>query len=307
MTTAEWDRQGEGSAAAPPAEPKAAAPRPGWRLALATFAENRLAVVGVGLVVLIVLFCYVGPLVYHTNQVTVRLDLQDLPPGGAHPLGTDASGYDVLGRLMEGGRSSLELGFAVSAATTLIGTFYGAVAGYFGGFVDSLLMRIVDTLLAVPALVLLLILVNLVTPNLGIIILLIAGLSWLGVARLVRGEVLTLRTRDYVRAVRMMGGSGRRTIVRHLIPNALGVVIVNATFTIADAILTLSALSFLGLGLPPPEADWGSMLSNGLNYLFDGYWWMVYPPAIALILTVVAFNLIGDAVRDAFDVRLQRP
>jgi peptide/nickel transport system permease protein len=154
--------------------------------------------------------------------------------------------------------------------------------------------------------VLLLILVNMFTPSLWMIIVLLSVLSWIGVARLVRGEVLGLKTREFVHAARMMGASRSRLMFRHLVPNAVGVIVVNATFTISDAILTLSALSFLGLGLPPPEADWGSMLSNGLNYLFDGYWWTVYPPAIILIITVIAFNLIGDALRDSLDVRLQR-
>ena len=265
---------------------------------------NRAAVLGALTVLVIALFCFLGPLFYRTNQVTVRLDLAELPPSGAHPLGTDASGYDVLGRLMEGGRSSLELGFAVAVATTVLGALYGAFAGLVGGIVDSLMMRIIDTFLAVPGLVLLLILVNLFTPNLWLIIILLSLLSWIGVARLVRGEVLTLRTRDFVLASTMMGATRWRVVVRHLLPNAFGVIVVSATFTIADAILTLSTLSFLGLGLPPPHADWGTMLSDGLNYLFDGYWWLVYPPAIILIVTVVAFNLIGDAVHNALDVRL---
>lgn len=273
---------------------------------LASFLGNRTALAGLALVVLIVAFCFIGPLLYHTDQITVHLGHGHRPPGGGHPLGTDQSGYDVLGRLMLGGRSSLELGFAVAVATTVIGTLYGAIAGLVGGIVDAVMMRVVDTLLAVPALVLLLILVNLVSPNLWMIILLLTLLSWLGVARLVRGEVLTLRTREFVQAVRVMGGGDRRIVIRHLVPNVIGVIIVNATFTVADAILTLSALSFLGLGLPPPAADWGGMLSGGLNYLFDGYWWMVYPAALILIITVVAFNLIGDAIRDALDVRLLR-
>jgi peptide/nickel transport system permease protein len=168
-------------------------------------------------------------------------------------------------------------------------------------------MRVVDTFLASPGLMLLLILVNLLTPDIWLIIILLPLLSWLGVSRLVRAEVLTLRTREFVQATKMMGGSRRRILIRHLVPNAIGVIVVNATFTVADAILTLSALSFLGLGLPPPHADWGSMLSGGLNYLFDGYWWLVYPPAIILIITVVAFNMIGEAIRDSLDVRLQRP
>lgn len=277
------------------------------RIILATFAQNRAALVGLGLVVLVALFCFAGPLLYRTNQVAVRLDLAKLPPSARFPLGTDASGYDVLGRMMVGGQSSLELGLAVSVATTVLGTLYGAVAGMAGGIADAAMMRVVDVFLSVPALVLLLILVNMFTPNLWVIIVLLTLLSWLGVARLVRGEVLTLRTREYVQAVRMMGGSRRRIVLRHLVPNAIGVIVVNATFTVADAILTLSALSFLGLGLPPPRADWGGMLAGGLNYLFDGYWWLVYPPALILVITVVAFNLIGDAIRDALDVRIQRP
>jgi peptide/nickel transport system permease protein len=212
----------------------------------------------------------------------------------------------VLGRLMTGGRSSLELGAAVAVTTTLIGTLYGALAGYAGGIVDAVMMRAVDTFLAVPSLVLLLLMVSLFTPSLPGIILLLSLLSWLTPARLVRAEVLTLRTREFVQAARMMGGTGRRVVLRHLVPNAAGVVIVSATFTVADSILILSTLSFLGLGLPPPHADWGTMLTGGLDSIYDGYWWLVYPPAVVLILTVVAFNLVGDALHDALDIRLHR-
>jgi peptide/nickel transport system permease protein len=293
-------------AAGPPSAGQEQAQTGSWRPALSVFTSNRVAITGLGMVVVIALFCFVGPLFYRTNQVTVNLNLATLPPGSGHPLGTDPSGYDVLGRLMLGGQSSLELGLAVSLATTIVGTLYGAIAGLAGGIVDAIMMRVIDTFLAIPSLVFLLILVNLFTPNLWIIILLITMLSWLTSARLVRGEVLTLRTREYVQAARMMGAGGWRIIVRHLVPNSVGVILVNATFTIADAILILSALSFLGLGLPPPHADWGTMLTNGLNYLFDGYWWLVYPPALILIMTVVAFNMIGDAIRDSLDVRLQR-
>jgi peptide/nickel transport system permease protein len=283
------------------------APRGSGRLLAEAFVRNRRALVGLAMVAVIAAFCFIGPLLYRTDQVTVQLDLADLPPGSGYPLGTDASGYDVLGRLMTGGRSSLELGFAVALTTTVIGTLYGAVAGYLGGIVDAVMMRVVDTFLAIPGIVLLLIMVSVFTPTLWGIVLLLSLLSWLGAARLVRGEVLSLRTREFVQAARMMGGTGGRVVLRHLIPNAAGVIIVSGTFTVADSILTLSALSFLGLGLPPPHADWGTMLSAGLNSLYDGYWWLVYPPAAILIVTVVAFNLIGDAVHDALDVRLQRP
>lgn len=269
--------------------------------------RNRRALVGLAVVAVIAAFCFLGPLLYRTDQVTVRLDLADLGPGGGHPLGTDASGYDVLGRMMQGGRASLELGFAVALTTTVVGTLFGAVSGYAGGLVDAVMMRVVDTFLAIPGIVLLLLMVSMFTPSLWGIVLLLSLLSWLQPARLVRGEVLTLRSREFVQAARMMGGGGGRIVLRHLVPNAAGVIIVSGTFTIADSILTLSALSFLGLGLPPPHADWGTMLSAGLNSLYDGYWWLVYPPAAILIVTVVAFNLIGDAIHDALDVRLQRP
>jgi peptide/nickel transport system permease protein len=307
MTTHDTGPADTGPAPAPAPEAGALAVRRGsGRLSAAAFLRDPRALIGLGVVAVVAAFCFLGPLLYRTDQVTVHLDLAELPPGGGHPLGTDASGYDVLGRLMTGGRSSLELGFAVALATTFIGTLYGAFAGYFGGFVDAVMMRAVDTFLALPGLVLLLIVVSMFTPSLGLIIVVLSLLSWLGSARLVRGEVLTLRTREFVQAARMMGGTGRRIVVRHLVPNAAGVIIVSATFTVADSILTLSTLSFLGLGLPPPHADWGTMLTGGLDYLYDGYWWLVYPPAVVLIITVVAFNLIGDAVHDALDVRQHR-
>ena len=279
--------------------------RRGGQTALRAWLGNRQARIGVGIIVALAAFCYLGPLFYHTNQVTVELNSATLPPGAGHPLGTDGYGYDVLGRMMVGGQSSLELGFSVAFATTVIGTLYGAIAGWLGGIVDMVMMRVIDTLLAVPALVLLLILVNIFAPNLLMIILLLTALSWLGTARLVRGEVISLRSREYVQAAKTVGGDSWWIIRTHLVPNAFGVIVVSATFTIADAILTLSALSFLGLGLPPPAADWGTMLTDGLNYLFDGYWWMVYPPAIILIITVIAFNLVGEAIRDSLDVRLR--
>lgn len=278
------------------------------RLVLAAFARNWQARTGIGIVIALVGFCFLGPVFYHTNQGVIgfNLNLKDLAPGGGHPLGTDDTGYDVLGRLMVGGQSSLELGFAVAIATTLLGTVYGAIAGIAGGIVDGIMMRVIDTLLAIPWLVALLILVNIFAPSVLTIIVLLTLLSWLGVARLVRGEVLSLRARDFVLAARTMGSTTVRTMWRHMVPNAIGVIVVNATFSVADAIIALSTLSFLGLGIPPPHADWGQMLTNGLADLFNGYWWLVYPPAVILIVTIIGFSLIGDAVRDSLDVRLQR-
>ena len=144
------------------------------------------------------------------------------------------------------------------------------------------------------------------SPGPGIMILLIAALSWLGAARLIRGEALSLRVREYVQAVRLMGGSHTRAVVRHIAPNAIGTVVVFASFTVADSILTLSFLGYLGLGLQPPQTDWGGMLSTATNYINSGYWWLLYPPGLAIVLVAIAFNFMGDALRDAFEVRLQR-
>ena len=270
------------------------------------FFRNPQARTGLGIVIVMFLFCFLGPVFYHTNQVSVNINLKDLEPSHQHLLGTDDYGFDMIGRLMRGGQASMALGFAVAGVTTVVGTLYGAIAGMVGGIVDGFMMRIIDTLLAIPGLDLLLILVNIFTPSLIVIIFALSVLSWLGVARLVRGEVLSLRTRDFVLAAKTMGGGTGRILSRHLVPNAIGVIIVNATFSIADAITGLSTLSFLGLGMPPPYADWGTLLTNGLDDLFDGYWWLVYPPAILLIATIIGFSLIGDAVRDSLDVRLRR-
>jgi peptide/nickel transport system permease protein len=276
------------------------------RLILSTFVENRLAVVGVVLVVLLVAFCFVGPLIYHTDQVHVHLHIENLPPGHGHPLGTDENGYDQLGRLMVGGQTSIEVGLAAAALATVFGVLWGAVAGYFGGIVDSVMMRVVDSLLAVPSLFLLLVLASIFAPNTGVLIFVVAVVAWLIPSRLVRGESLTLRSREYVQAVRVMGGRGPRIIRRHLIPNTIGTIAVAATFQVADAILLIAALSYLGLGPAPPAANWGQMLSDGVNFSYDGYWWLIYPPGIAIVLTVVAFNFIGDALRDSLEVRLRR-
>jgi peptide/nickel transport system permease protein len=269
------------------------------------FVQNRLAVIGVGLVVLFLLFCFVGPLVYHTDQVSSNLAISNEPPSASHPLGTDSTGYDELGRLMYGGQASLEVGIAAALLASLLGTVYGAVSGYAGGALDSVMMRLVDGLLAVPALFVLLVLSTIYSPGVGVMVLLIASFSWLGAARLIRGESLSLRVREYVQAVRGMGGGSTRAILRHIAPNAVGTVVVFATFTVADSILTLSFLGYLGLGVQPPQTDWGGMLSSATNYINAGYWWQLYPPGLAIVLVAIAFNFMGDALRDAFEVRLQ--
>jgi peptide/nickel transport system permease protein len=286
----------------------AAKPRSMLRRGWEVFAENRLALASLGMVVFIVLFCYVGPHIYHTDQVHTNLSQTLCPPSSAHPLGCDNVGYDQLGRLMVGGQTSLEVGFAAAIVAVIIGTLYGAFSGFIGGPVDSFLMRIVDAGLSIPYIMVVVILSVVFHPDKLIMIFIIAVFYWLGVARLVRGETLSLRTREYVQAVKVIGGGRSRAVVRHIVPNAIGTIIVQTTFAIADSILILAGLGFLGLGVQPPATDWGDMLSGGLTYLQSGnnYWWLIYPPGIAIILTCIAFNFIGDALRDSFETRLQR-
>jgi len=279
------------------------------RRVLGVFAENKLAVVGVVVIVAAVLFCYVGPLLYHTNQTNANEALNtpgNAPPGNGHPLGTDASGFDILGRLMYGGQVSLLVGFAAAAVASVFGALYGAISGFFGTWVDSAMMRVVDAFLSIPVLFLAIVLAVIFRPSLVVFIFVIAFVSWLIPARLIRGQALSLRVREYVQAVHVMGGSKSRIVVRHIIPNSIGTIIVNTTFNIADAILLLAALGFIGLGVPAPQTDWGSMLSNGVNYAVDGYWWEIYPAGLCIVLVVVAFNFIGDALRDSLEVRLQQ-
>jgi peptide/nickel transport system permease protein len=300
-----------GPAAGPTASPDvnglpAGKPRSMLRLAAAVFAQNRLAVAGLIVVILLVLFCFAGPLVYHTDQVDVNLTNAALRPGAGHPLGTDETGYDELGRLMVGGRVSLAIGFAAAAFATALGTLWGAVSGFFGGTVDAFMMRILDALLAIPILFLLLFLVTVVRPSVTVMIVVLGLTAWLVPARLVRGETLTLRVREYVQAVRVMGGTSWRAVLRHIVPNVAGTVIVNATFQVADAILLIAYLGYLGLGISPPATDWGGMLSNGTNFIFPDYWWLIYPPGLAIVVVVVAVNFVGDGLRDAVEVRLRR-
>ncbi|MFI6765045.1 ABC transporter permease [Streptomyces sp. NPDC050355] len=276
------------------------------RRTLAVFARNKLALTGALILLALLAFCFLGPLIHPTDQIHTDLSQANRAPGAGHPLGTTDLGYDLLGRLMYGGRTSLEVGLAAGLLATLFGTVYGAVAGYCGGWVDAAMMRITDAALAVPALFLLVVVAAIVTPGKPVLIVIIASVAWLSPARLIRGEALALRGRDYVHAMRLMGGGGGRAVFRHILPNAVGTVIVNATFQVADAILYVAYLSFLGLSLPPPAADWGSLLSAGITYTQVGHWWLIFPPGIAIVLVVAAFNLIGDGLRDAFDVRLKK-
>lgn len=277
----------------------------GWREAVTDFAQNKMGVAGLATIVLMLLFSFAGPLLYHTDQVHPNLLLVTQRPNANHLLGTDNVGYDVLGRLMVAGQSSLEVGLAAAVIAGFVGTFWGAIAGFAGGWVDSVMMRFVDALLAIPSLLLVLLLAAIVTPSVFMIIMVLGLISWLATARLVRGEVLVLRSLDFVKAAHGFGATPQQIVLRHVIRNVIGTVVVQVTFEVANAILLFAALSFLGLGPPPPAANWGGMLTDGLNYVFSGYWWLIYPAGIFIVVTVVAFNLAGDALRDVFEVRLR--
>jgi peptide/nickel transport system permease protein len=273
---------------------------------LRTFVRNRLAVAGLVVAIALLLFSFVGPLLYHTDQVHTRLGSETLGPGAGQPLGTDSVGYDELGRLMVGGQTMLEVAFGAAVVAVVLGVLWGATAGYVGGFIDGLMMRVVDALLAIPALLLLLFLATVFKPSVPMLILVVGVTAWLVPARLIRAEALALRTREYVLAAKTMGVRAPTIILRHIVTNSIGTILVNATFQVADAILVVAALSFLGLGIAPPATNWGAMLSDGLNFTYSGYWWLTYPPGIAIVLTVLAFNVVGDGLRDAFGLDARR-
>lgn len=278
----------------------------GWRLALREFTQNKLAVTGIAILVFFVLFCFVGPVFYHGDILVSNLLNTNAAPEAGNPLGTNDQGFDELALIMTGGQAALEVGFFSALIAIVIGTLWGAISGLVGGFVDAAMMRVVDIFLSVPFLFVVLIVAVRFGASVLSLSLIIGGFTWLVPARLVRGEVLSLRVRDFVAAARVAGAGRGRLIGKHLIPNAMGVMIVNVTFQVADAILAIAALGFLGFGLHYPTQDWGDMLSNGVQYMQDGYWWQIYPVGACIVLVVMACNLVGDALRDSLDVRLRR-
>ncbi len=228
-----------------------------------------------------------------------------LPPSARHWFGTDELGRDVLTRVLYGARVSLKVGFVAVGIAVFIGTAVGLVAGFYGGWRDSLLMRLVDIMLCFPTFFLILAVIAMLEPSIWYIMIIIGLTGWMGVARLVRAEVLTLREREFVLAARGVGASDLRIIVRHILPNALSPVLVTATLGVAGAILTESALSFLGIGVQPPTPSWGNILTAGKEYI-EFAWWLSLFPGLAILVTVLAYNLVGEGLRDALDPRLNR-
>jgi peptide/nickel transport system permease protein len=232
------------------------------------------------------------------------LDESLQPPSPHHWMGTDQYGRDVLTRLLYGSRVSLAVGLVAVSIYIFIGTFVGAVSGYYGGLLDSILMRVVDVLLCIPTFFLILMVIAFVGPSILNIMVIIGLTSWTDVARLVRGEILALKEREFIQAARVIGMKDSRIILKHLLPNALGPILVVATLGIGGCILVESSLSFLGLGVQPPTASWGNMLEEGKDHLTDA-WWLITFPGLAIFLTVMGFNLLGEGLRDWLDPRLR--
>lgn len=277
----------------------------GWRV----FMENRLAVLGVGLLVAFYLALLLtpflapyGPEVRSAYQPGGDMAGILAPPSSAHLMGTDQYSQDVFSRLLYGARISLTIGLIAVGISVGIGTILGAMAGFLGGFVDGLIMRSVDVLLAFPRLVLLIAIVALFPLNFLVVVVALAFTQWPFTARMVRGEVLALREREFATAARALGFSRRRILFRHLLPNAMGPIIVLATLGVGNAIVLEAALSFLGLGVQAGVPSWGAMVAQGQDYLTDA-WWIGTFPGLAIVLVVLAFNLVGDGLRDALDPR----
>jgi peptide/nickel transport system permease protein len=269
------------------------------------FSRNRLALAGALVVGLLFVCSLLAPLL--TPYDPSHLDAWHvlLPPSARHWFGTDELGRDVLTRVIYGARVSLKVGFVAVGISVLIGTTVGLVAGFYGGWLDSLLMRLVDIMLCFPTFFLILAVIAMLEPSIWYIMIIIGLTGWMGVARLVRAEVLTLREREFVLAARGLGASDLRIIVRHILPNAFSPVLVTATLGVAGAILTESALSFLGIGVQPPTPSWGNILTAGKEYI-EFAWWLSLFPGLAILVTVLAYNLVGEGLRDALDPRLNR-
>ncbi len=265
--------------------------------------RNRMAVAGltlvVGLFVVAIFAPWLAP--YDPNFIDLKQVL--MAPSGAHLLGTDTLGRDVLSRIIFGSRVSLLVGFVAVGLATLIGVVVGSLGGYYGGWVDQVLMRLVDLMLCFPTLFLILAVIAVLGPSIWNIMVVIGVTSWMGVARLVRAEFLSLREREFVAAARALGATDARLILRHLLPNALAPVMVSATLGVAGAILTESALSFLGLGVQPPTPSWGNILTMGKDNI-EIAWWLSLFPGLAILVTVMSYNLLGEGIREAIDPRL---
>jgi peptide/nickel transport system permease protein len=277
-----------------------------WTVAMRHFRRNRMAIAGVAVMIVLYVITLLAPLIAPFDP-SVQGDValtRHLAPSSVNLMGTDRFGRDIFSRVIYGARISLSIGFIAIGIGLVIGTAIGAVAGYFGGMIDTVLMRLTDMMLSLPRLILLIVIIALFDASIFTVVIVLGLTGWMGIARIVRGEVLSLREREFVQAARALGMSDTRIIMRHIIPNTLAPVIVFATLGIGNTILIEAGLSFLGLGVQPPTPSWGNMISEGRDALLTA-WWIATFPGLAIVFTVVAFNLLGDGLRDALDPRLR--
>ncbi|MGW5654361.1 ABC transporter permease [Streptomyces humi] len=274
------------------------------QLVLRRFLRHRAAMISLVVFVLIVLWAFVGPHLWHYSYAKYTND-NSQPPSWKHPFGTDSSGYDAYAQVMRGTQTSLKIAILIALGSTLVGAVWGAVAGFYRGFVDALMMRIADLVLTLPLFAIALVISSRSGGSWYWIAVVIAGLTWAYVSRVVRSTVLSLREKEFVEATRALGASDTRIIFRHLLPNALGPIIVNATILVATGILTETALSFLGFGVQPPDTSLGLLVAQAQTAV-DTRPWLFYIPGAFIIAIALTINFIGDGLRDAFDPRQQR-
>ena len=268
------------------------------------FLKNKMAVAGSVIVIFLFIVSFLAPWLSPYDPGAINLKLILAPPSQSHPLGTDQLGRDVLSRMIWGAKISLKVGFVATGLAILIGTVLGAIAGYYGRWIDAAIMRFVDIMLCFPTFFLILAVIAFLEPSIWNIMIVIGLTGWMGITRLVRADVSSLKQRDFVLAARNVGAHDFRIIFIHILPNAMASVLVSATLGVAGAILTESALSFLGIGVQPPTPSWGNILTAGKDNI-DIAWWLSLYPGLAILITVLGYNLLGEGIRDSLDPRLR--
>jgi oligopeptide transport system permease protein len=276
-----------------------------WHDAWLRLRKNKMAMLGGIVVIVLMVISFLAPLIAPYSYEAQDLSLSAVGPRAHHWFGTDTLGRDVLTRLLYGGRVSMAVGLAATAVSLVIGVLYGAIAGFVGGRLDSAMMRFVDIMYSMPFIIFVILLMVMFGRHFVLLFVAIGAVEWLTMARIVRGQVMSLKHQEFIEAARALGLRKRRIILRHLIPNTLGPVIVYATLTVPDIMLLEATLSFLGLGVQPPMSSWGLMINEGAQYMEDAPWLLIFP-GLALAITLFSLNFLGDGLRDALDVRASK-
>ena len=276
-----------------------------WQDAWHRLRKNKMAVAGGIFVVVLALACFLAPFITSQSYAATNLALGPKPPSWAHLMGTDVLGRDLFSRLLYGGRISMSVGIAATFVSVVIGVLYGAISGYFGGRVDVVMMRIVDIMYSLPFVVFVILILVVFGQNIILLFAAIGAISWLDMARIVRGQVLALKRQEFIEAALALGLRKRRIILRHMIPNVLGIVVVYGTLIVPSVMLLEAFLSFLGLGVQPPMSSWGTMILEGSKNM-EEYWWQLIFPAFFFSMTLFSLNFLGDGLRDALDVRASK-